>query len=155
MRVVLRADLSGHPTFRALLSRIREVAAGAYANQDVPLQMLLAKMPPQHRYFSELLVHFNFMEGSWNAPQFPGLTVSRLEPGEPKTITPILLALTEERHGLRVQVAYERTVYSTEKIAEFLAGYRSLMEQLVGAPDQCCLTLPVTGLPDRGESVPR
>src|SRR3972149_8202647 len=34
--LVLRTDLSGNPTFRELLSRVREAALGAYAHQDVP-----------------------------------------------------------------------------------------------------------------------
>ena len=36
--LVLRTDLSGNPTFRELLGRVRQVALGAYAHQDLPLR---------------------------------------------------------------------------------------------------------------------
>ncbi|MDF6018170.1 non-ribosomal peptide synthetase [Streptomyces sp. JH34] len=97
--LVLRTDLSGNPSFRELLVRVREFDLAAYAHQDVPFERLVESLNPvrardHHPLFQTMLVLQNQETAR---PDMPGLRVEDRLVHNGLSKFDLTFAFTEER----------------------------------------------------------
>lgn len=135
--LVLRTNLSGNPTFRELLQRVREVCLGAYTHQDLPFEKLVEELQPQRDLSRNPLfeVMLNFSD-PLPAVNLPGLTCEVRELHQPTAKFPLTLYVTERGGTLELKLVYQRALFSAERMICFLQQFQYLLEQIVAAPEK-------------------
>ncbi|GAB2701750.1 non-ribosomal peptide synthetase [Kitasatospora kifunensis] len=142
--LVLRTDLSGDPTFRELLQRVRDWDLAAYAHQDLPFESLVealnpARSPAWHPLFQVLLTVTSDAE-----PQL-ALAGLRSEPYESteETAKFDLAARFTERHdpqgtpaGLHGTLQYNVELFDQESVQRLTGRLLRVLAQAAAEPDR-------------------
>ncbi|MBI3457316.1 MAG: amino acid adenylation domain-containing protein [Candidatus Rokubacteria bacterium] len=143
--LALRADLSGDPTFWELLGRVREVALGAYAHQDLPFEKLVEELNPA-RDLSRTPV-FQVMFQLQNAPlpalALPGLTVSPLKVHSGTAKFDLTLTVDVRERGLRGVVEHNTDLFDGGTIGRMMGHFQRLLAGLVADPSMRVSRLPL------------
>src|SRR5687768_5249909 len=143
--LVLRTDLSGDPKFSELLRRIQETALGAYANQDVPFELLVEKLQPERVMNRTPL--FQAMFVLQNAPmptlKVPGLTLSSLLVENRTAKFDLTLNMEESESGLITQLEYNSDLFDGETIIRMLEHFEVLLRGIVENFSRPISTLPL------------
>jgi len=143
--LVMRTDASGDPSFRQLLSRVREVALGAYDHQDLPFEKLVEELDPERDLSRNPLFQVTF--ALQNAPMEPlklaELTLRWVEIETRVTRFDLEAHVWEDPQGLRVVFIYSTELFETATIRRMLGHYHALLEGIVSDPDQRVSKLPL------------
>ena len=160
--LVLRTNLSGNPTFRELLSRVREVALGAYAHQDLPFEKLVEELHPERHLNQNPLfqVVFALQNAPMEALELPGLTLSPLQFVDTQTTRFDLefhlweptrnngLGL-DSSDGISGFVVYSTDLFDAATITRMLGHFQTLLEGIVANPEQRLADLPILSEAER------
>jgi amino acid adenylation domain-containing protein len=134
--LVLRTDLSGNPTFRDLLGRVRDLALGAYAHQDVPFEFLLEQLQPERNLSRTpfFQVMFNLLNFESSTINLPGLVVDGFSPFEASAKFDLNLYASKQEGGLRIDLVYNRDLFEEETIAQMANHFRNLLQSVASNP---------------------
>lgn len=143
--LVLRSDLSGNPSFRELLGRVREVALGAYAHQDLPFELLVEALQPERNLSRTPLFQIMFALQNASLPtlKLSGLTLSSLKVETGTTQLDLSLDMVETEQGLSASVEYSTDLFKAAAIARMLEHFQILLEGIVANPNQRLSDLPL------------
>jgi amino acid adenylation domain-containing protein len=135
--VVFRTDVSGNPSFRNLLERVREVTLGAYAHQGVPFERLVEELKPERDLSHNPL--FQVMFTLQDAPMEITLAGVQVKPFKFDNLTSkfdLYLELWETEEGVRGRAEYDTDLFDEETITCMVGHFQTLLEAIVANPDE-------------------
>ncbi len=137
-QLVLRVDLSGDPTFRELVERVKEVALAAYAHQDVPFERLVEELRPERDPSRPLL--FQVKLEVHNAPMagldLPDLEVRPLTTSRQVVRYDLHLALSSGEDGIGGSLLYSAELFDEDTARRMGEGFVRVLADAVEDPDR-------------------
>jgi FkbM family methyltransferase len=142
---VLRTDLSGDPSFRELLARVRQVTLEAYAHQDVAFEQLVDELHPERSLSHTPLfqVWFVLQNAAVGSLQLPGISLSSMPVGNGVSKFDLSLSMVEGADGLAGTLDYCVDLFEEETIAQLLKHFEALLAEVAARPDIRILDIPL------------
>jgi amino acid adenylation domain-containing protein len=136
--LVLRADLSGDPTFRTLLGQVRDVSREGYAHPDLPFEKLVEELQPHTELSRNPLVQmlFTFHATPLPTPRVAGVTFTPLAIDGDAVPCDVSLEMVHTSAGLTGRLKYNRNLFEASSIARVADHYQSLLECVAANPDR-------------------
>lgn len=144
--LVLRTDMSGDPSFRDLLGRVKEVALGAYGNQDVPFEKLVEELQPERDLSRTPMFQVMFVMQNNPMPELKlgDVTMSPLIIEGATSKFDLTLSIMEEADGnLSGWLEYNTDLFDKPMIESLIGHYNTLMRGIIADADERISRLPI------------
>ncbi len=143
--LVLRVDLSGKPTFKELLARVRDVCFGAYAHQDLPFEQLVEELQPKRDLSGNPLAQVTFI--LQNAPtahaQLTDLVITPIETEIETSKFDLTVYAIESDGGMILDAEYKNALFEKATIERMLAHFEIILQAAMDNPDQSVTKIPL------------
>jgi len=155
--LAMRADLSGRPSFAALLGRVREAATDAYDHQELPFEGLVQRLDPPRDVsrpplFQVLFAMQNYRRGALGAAPAQ-LAAEGFALQSWATRFDLELYITEDDAGLDGLFIANTDLFEPETVARLAAHFTALLTRLLADPDGCVDDAEILGAAERAELV--
>ena len=135
--LALRTDLSGNPSFRELLKRVRRVALDAYAHQDMPFDKLVEELQPERSLSYNPLVQTLFV--MQNVPrhkrELQGITISAFPTPLLHSKFDLAVFMVDGENGLSATWVYSTDLFEVNTIRRMAQNYETLLGNALAHPD--------------------
>jgi amino acid adenylation domain-containing protein len=136
--LVMRTDLSGNPTFRELLKRVRTVMLGAFQHQEFPFEKLVdeLKAPRDASRTPLFQVMFTFHSTADRDVEVEGLQFRRESAENTSAKFDLSMLIQESKSGLAAALRYNVDLFEQTTAARLLNCFAVLLEAIAAAPQQ-------------------
>lgn len=135
--LALRVDVSGNPTFRELLQRVRATCLGGYAHQDLPFERLVEELHLQRDLSRSPLFQVSFVYQNIALPRVDlgDLTVSPVSLESSTARFDLELHVFERPDGLDGFIEYNSDLFDATTIDRLTEGITTFIDHVADEPD--------------------
>ncbi|MEH1781195.1 MAG: amino acid adenylation domain-containing protein [Nostoc sp.] len=141
--LVLRTDLSGSPSFRQMLERVRSVTLKAYAHEDLPYQKLVETLQPERNLSQNPLFQVAFVLD----PPVPSLnvdwTMSLLDIQTDTAKFDLTLEIHSRPEGIIGRLEHNTDLFDASTISRMIGHLQTILSGIVANPQQPISELPL------------
>jgi amino acid adenylation domain-containing protein len=149
--LVLRSDLTGDPSFRQLLGRVRQMTLEAYDHQDLPFEKLVEELQPARdmSYSPLFQVMFIWQNMLGKPVALPELTLSWVTVPNNSSMFDLTLYMWEREKQLSGAFEYNTDLFEAATIERMAGHFQTLLEGIVADPDERLSRLPLLSAAER------
>ena len=147
--IALRTDLSGDPSFRELLSRVKAVTLDAYAYQDLPFEKLVEELQPERSLSYNPIFQVMLALKTDSETHLGDLIVSRFNVPQQTAKFDLTLFVSQQPDGLKATFEYNTDLFDAATIGRALEHLENLLEGMVADPDRKLSDISLLGAEER------
>ncbi len=134
--LVLRGDLSGDPSFREFLARVRQTVLGAFCHQDLPFEKLVEELNPERKANRSPLFQVMFSFENMPEPQLTvnGTKFSTIDIESEAAKFDLSLDVREDADDISISFEYATDLFAPTTIERMLAHYQNLLAAIIAEP---------------------
>jgi hypothetical protein len=142
----MRTDLSGDPRFSELLGRVKEVALGGYAHQDIPFEKLVEEIQPEGamRQMPLFRVAFGVQNAPWEDLKLCGIEVKPVIAEQTWVRFDLTLWMTESIKEIQVLWTYSKDLFEEKTVIRMHNHFEALLFNIVDRPDARLTTIDIS-----------
>ncbi len=150
-QIVFATDLSGDPTFRELLGRVRRVALGAYSHQDLPFLKLIEELQPERDASRQPLVQslVLLLDGSHVEHQMAEGSFEGLHVFDGNSRYDVMFGLWDQPDSIFGAMEYNSDLFDASTALRLSGAFLRLMAAAVADPGVRLSQLPFLSAAER------
>jgi|GEM_PF-1049508 len=136
----MRSDLSGNPKFSDFLQQIKQIALGAYANQDYPFDKLVEALNPVRDISRSPVFDVTFDVHEASANPFTDISIGGVSIKEITgnvRVAKFDMTITgyERSDGFIMDFEYNTDLFEQETVERIMKYYQGVIQTIIATPD--------------------
>ncbi|EDT41451.1 amino acid adenylation domain protein [Burkholderia ambifaria MEX-5] len=152
--LALRTDLSGDPSFSALLQRVRRTALDAYAHQELPFEKLVEALQPVRDLSRQAVFQVMLsLHAPKQRPAIPGLALEATEGRTPTAKFDLSIEASLHQGLLHASLEYASDLFDHATMERLIGHFQRVLERAAEQPGCPIGQLPMLSPAERGQQL--